>query len=74
MLIHDNVSNDASQHKECYSRDDDQGGSLSHISNAPLYEVGISQFTVVGILSNREYAALHSAVVRPNASKSVMRK
>src|ERR1035437_8985155 len=44
VLFHDNVRNDTGQHKERDSRGDDQGGSLSHISNAPLNEVGTAWF------------------------------
>jgi hypothetical protein len=35
--VFESVCNDASQNRNCNSCDEEQGGSLSHMSNAPLY-------------------------------------
>ncbi len=63
VMIHDNVHNDAGQNRNRDSRGDDQGGSLSHRSSAPLAEVEIACFTTTGTFSKGEYAMLHSIVV-----------
>jgi len=66
MSIHDNVRNDADQNKKRDSGGDDQGGSLSHISNAPLHKGGIAWFTTTEIFSQGEYAVMYSTTGQSN--------
>jgi hypothetical protein len=72
--ILETVCNDASQNRKCNSGGDDQGGSLSHILDAPLNEVGIAWFTTTGKFTDREYVVLHSTTVQSNTPESVLRE
>jgi len=54
VLVQDKVRNDAGQNRRRDSRGDDQGGSLSHSSNAPQYEVVIARFTTTRHVLQKE--------------------